>query len=87
MENPNYKDYPEKYICAGSDFDPFGKIPDYIQAMDLCMQIYLIGNDGLYYLDLDASQESTGYSRWLDMLSEEDREKELKDDFVGGGCH
>jgi hypothetical protein len=87
MKEQNYKDYPDKYICAGNDFDPVGQKPDYIIALDLCNQIYLIGNDGMFYLDLRSSQESTGYSRWLDMLSEEDRKKELEDDFVGGGCH
>lgn len=89
VKGENYKDYPKEYICTGKtgkDFDPVNQ-EDNIKILGLNNRIYLIGDDGMYYLDLRSSQEYTGYVRWLDMLSEEDREIETADDFYGGGCH
>jgi len=59
----------------------------YIKTLNLCRMFITL--DG--YLDLETSQiesqAAVDYQSWLNTLSEEDRNKELENDFVGGGAH
>jgi len=86
-KNENYKENPEQFICLGEEFNSTFMIPSYIKSLDLCIQVLLIGNDDLYYLDLESSRMSTENVRQLELLSDEDRKKVLDQEFVGGGCH
>ncbi len=86
MTNKEIERDPSKFIKVDY-FNKDDPMNAYIQTLNLCRAFYTA--DG--YLDLETSQRESqraiDYEQWLETLDPEDREKELENDFVGGGAH
>jgi|GEM_PF-6342782 len=87
--NEKYND-PNKYISLGENTFPY-PVPDFIMALGLSQMVFVTDGEGQYYLDVEFSQQFSKSQiereQYLNSLSPEEREKELENDFVGGGCH